>query len=147
MIASRKPGLASTASSSKIKEEPKDKVKKEEKDVKVDTKSTPPTASKPKATGKLDWSRAKTKETKKAEKEKPAEKEQPKEIKPTVVKEEESKPAVRIGPPAKSKKVKVEASEASSSRKSSKPASSSSAASSTEPPKVRQSFLYLILRC
>ena len=147
MIASRKPGLASTASSSKIKEEPKDKVKKEEKDVKVDTKSTPPTASKPKATGKLDWSRAKTKETKKAEKEKPAEKEQPKEIKPTVVKEEESKPAVRIGPPAKSKKVKVEASEASSSRKSSKPASSSSAASSTEPPKVRQSFLYLIPRC
>ena len=147
MIASRKPGLASTASSSKIKEEPKDKVKKEEKDVKVDTKSTPPTASKPKATGKLDWSRAKIKETKKAEKEKPAEKEQPKEIKPTVVKEEESKPAVRIGPPAKSKKVKVEASEASSSRKSSKPASSSSAASSTEPPKVRQSFLYLILRC
>ena len=83
----------------------------------------------------------------KAEKEKSAEKEQPKEIKPTVVKEEESKPAVRIGPPAKSKKVKVEASEASSSRKSSKPASSSSAASSTEPPKVRQSFLYLILRC
>ena len=71
MIASRKPGLASTASSSKIKEEPKDKVKKEEKDVKVDTKSTPPTASKPKATGKLDWSRAKTKETKKAEKENP----------------------------------------------------------------------------
>ena len=113
----------------------------------MDTKSTPPTASKPKATGKLDWSKAKTKETKKAEKEKPAEKEQPKEIKPTVVKEEESKPAVRIGPPAKSKKVKVEASEASSSRKSSKPASSSSAASSTEPPKVRQSFLYLILRC
>ena len=147
MIASRKPGLASAASSSKIKEEPKDKVKKEEKDVKVDTKSTPPTASKPKATGKLDWSKAKTKETKKAEKEKPAEKEQPKEIKPTVVKEEESKPAVRIGPPAKSKKVKVETSEASSSRKSSKPASSSSAASSTEPPKVRQSFLYLILLC
>ncbi|KAK7695432.1 hypothetical protein QCA50_000068 [Cerrena zonata] len=137
LAASKKPGLAPSASSSKIKEEAK--VKKEEKDAKPakteDMKKASPAASKPKATGKLDWSKAKSKETKKVEKEKEQEQESNPKLPASDLEDNKPEIKMKIGPPSRAKKVKAEASEASSSKKPLKPSSSSSAASNSEPPK------------
>ncbi|CAL1700533.1 unnamed protein product [Somion occarium] len=124
----RKPGLAASASLSKVKEEPKaESIKAEKKadEVKPKDSKSPPVISKPKPSGKLDFSKAKAKakeEKKTVKEEEPSER-------------EKTEPIFKIGPPSRAKRETKGKSTAS--KKPVKRESSSSATSPSEPPPRR----------